>query len=186
MPAVALRRQRHAQAVKQQLPRGDGRQRQGGGLGVAQARGRVADDARIHRVQFAVGAWPLNGARVPDAVAHGKALRLRAHRLDGAHRVPTQHARATGQIGRRLRAGAHLGVHRVDGNGAHPHQQVARAGLRRGQVEVDEGVGPVDGAGGAVGNGFHGMSLSKQSVNGTTLEPRLLFDKAATGIIIFK
>jgi hypothetical protein len=143
----------HAQAVEQQFVRGDGGQRQRGGLRVVEAPGRERGDALVHRVQLGVGAGPDDGAGVVHAVAHLEVLHARADGLDRAHGVPAQHL-GLARFGRGVLAD--LGVHRVDRHGLHAHQQVARGGHGRGQFDVLQRLGVVDGKGLVVADGFHG------------------------------
>ncbi|KAI1697388.1 hypothetical protein Ddc_19770 [Ditylenchus destructor] len=94
----------HLQAVEQQFPGGDGGQRQRGGFGVAQRRGRLGGDAVVHALELRVAARAGDVARVPDPVADGEALHLGSDRAHGADRVPAQdHRRAAVGAGGRTR-----------------------------------------------------------------------------------
>jgi hypothetical protein len=50
---------------------------------------------------------------------------------------------------------ADLGVHRVDRDGLYPDEQIARAGLRYGQLDVQEASGVVDREARAIRDGAH-------------------------------
>jgi hypothetical protein len=106
-------------------------------------------------VQLAVGARPRDRAGVPDAVAGPETGDVGADALDDADGVPAQHL---GLAGRRRDIAAHLGVDRVDRDGLDAHEQVARAGLRGGHLEILEGARLVHGQVLAVSDGFHGRT----------------------------
>jgi len=106
------------QALEQQLPGGDGGQRQRGGLGEAQAPRFASDDALVHQMAFAVAARAGDGAGVEHLVADFEQADLAAHTDHHASHVPAQHLRLAG-LG--LGVAAYLGIHRVDRDGAHLH-----------------------------------------------------------------
>lgn len=57
------------EALEEHFPCGDGGEGEGGGLGVGEAGGFVADDALVDEVEFAVGAGAGDGAGVEDGVS---------------------------------------------------------------------------------------------------------------------
>ncbi len=143
------------QALEQQLPGGDGGQRQCGGLGEAQSPRFASDDALVHQMAFAVAAGAGDGAGVEHLVADLEQADFAAHPDDHTGDVPAQHLRLTA-LG--LSVAAYLGIHRVDRNGAHLHQQIARAGYRLGQFHVLQRAGIVDGEGFERGDRFHAVA----------------------------
>ena len=156
----------HTQAVKQQLPGGDGGQRQGSSLRIAQAARGMGGDAGIDQLPFAIAAGAVDGTGVVHAVAHGKAAGLGAQGLHRAHGIPAQHARlASGRRG----GAAHLGVDGIDRYGLHAHQQIVRAGVRLGQFNVLQGSGIGGGQAVGKGDGFHGFNKGLCGTKSDTL-----------------
>ncbi len=131
----------YLQALEQQLPGGDGGQRQRGGIAETQAFGHVADDAFIHCVQFAVAARAYQGAGVKHLVTGFEQRHFAADGLDHTGHVPAQHLGGAIFRGDVL---AHLGVHRVDRDCFDLHQQVAWAGDGLWQFDVLQGFWIVD------------------------------------------
>ncbi len=123
------------QALEQQFPGGDGRQRQRRRVGETEGLGHVADNALIHHVQFAVATGPGDGTGVEHLVPGLEQRDLAAYRLDHAGHVPAQHL---GNASFGLDVLADLGVHRVDRNGLDLHQQVPGTGDRLRQLDVLE------------------------------------------------
>src|SRR5690606_14840158 len=144
----------HAQAVEQGFPAGQGGQRQGGRVLVAQGPRRMRGDARIHGLQLGVGSGPVDLAGVVHAVAGLEPFDPAADRPHLADRVPAEDAVAAG-LG--LGRGADLHVHGVDRDGADFDQQVVFAVFRIRQLQVDQRarVGSGQGPGGA--DRFHGV-----------------------------
>ncbi|MNJ26494.1 hypothetical protein D3C77_209780 [compost metagenome] len=140
------------QALEQQFPGGDRRQRQGGGLSETQGPGHMANDALVDHMQLTVGSGPGDGACVINLVAWLKQADLAAHRLDHTGHIPTQHL---GDASFRLHVLADFGIHRVDGNGPHFYQQVPWPWLRGWQFDVLQGGRVGNGQGMVVGDGFH-------------------------------
>ena len=60
---------REAESIEQQLPRGDGCQRQCRGLGIRQRGRRIADDALVDALKFGVAPGWGDVSGVPDALA---------------------------------------------------------------------------------------------------------------------
>ena len=127
----------HLQALEEQLPRGNGRQRQGSGFGETEGFRHMADDSLIHHVQLAVTPGAGDGAGVEHLVACLEQCHFTANGLDHAGHVPTQHF---GRAGFRLDVLTDLGVHRVDRDGFDFHQQVSRTSDRLRQFDVLQGV----------------------------------------------
>ena len=113
----------------------------------------MADQALIDQMPFAVATRTLQGARVEDFVTDLEQADGAAHRAHHAGHVPAQHLGLT-----RLRGdiAANLGVHRVDGNGAHLHQQITGTGCRLAELNILQGQRIADRQAMGVGNGFHG------------------------------
>jgi hypothetical protein len=171
---------RHAEAVEQQFPGGDGGQRQGRGLRVVEAFRRARGDALVDHVQLGVGAGAGDRAGVVDAVANRETLHVSTDGFDRAYCVPAQYL-GLACFGRSV--ATHLGVDRVDRDRGHTHQEVARAGHGLGQGQVLQRGGVVDGAGGVVANGFHGdLSMN----DAATLFASDSFDKLPEIPISFK
>ena len=101
----------------------------------------MPDDALIHGVQFAVAAWTHQGAGVEHLVTGLEQRYVAADGLDHTGHVPAQYLGGAIFRGDVL---AHLGVYRVDRDGFDFHQQVTRAGDRRGQFDVLQGIWIVD------------------------------------------
>ena len=100
-------------------------------------------------MEFAVGARPVNGSRIPDRIAGFKKRHIGANAVHHAHRIEAQHfvrARCRGC------ASPELGVHRVDGHRLYAHQQVPATGHRDGLFERFQAVRCT---GLFVANGFH-------------------------------
>ena len=147
------------QAVEQQFPGCNGRERQGGGRSEIEAGRHVADDALVDQLKFAVAAGTVDGARVPDFISYLEQGDVGADGRDDASRIPAQHFRLA--FFRRAVL-AHLGVDGIDGNGLDGDEQVAPRGDGHGQLDVEQGVGIGDGQAVAVGDGFHVLPLLKQ------------------------
>ena len=143
---------RHAEAVEQQLPGGDRGQRQRCGFGVGKRLWRMADQTRVHALEFGIAAGPIQRAGIPDPIAGLEDADLAADRVDDADRVPAEDARcAMGGCG----VAPNFGVDRVHRHCPHRHPQILRAGLRHGGVKRDQRLGMVDGQGLAEADGFH-------------------------------
>ncbi|MNH16041.1 hypothetical protein D3C79_756680 [compost metagenome] len=143
------------QTLEQQLPGGDGGQRQCRRFGKAQGFRHVPDDPLIYYVQFTVAASAGDGACVVNLVARLEQADLAAHRLDHTGHIPAQHL---GGDTFRLHVLANLGVDRVHRDCPYLHQQVAWAWLGGWQFDVVQGCRVGDGQGVIIGNGFHGES----------------------------
>src|SRR5205823_5178267 len=79
-------------AVEKRFPRGDRRQRNGGGLREVERLRLAPDDAFIDEMELAVRARARDVAGVIDGVARLEERDLGTYRGDGAGRVPAEHA----------------------------------------------------------------------------------------------
>ena len=147
---------RHLQPVEQPFPGGERGQRQGGGFSEAEALRFVAGNTLVDEMQFGIGARPVQIAGVEHRIARPEQGDLRSHRLDDAGGVPAEDDRRLVRTGA---AHAHLGVHRIDRDCLHAHQQVARTRHRGGGVEIEERAFLGDGQRLDVADGFHGGLL---------------------------
>jgi hypothetical protein len=151
--SIVSGREAVAMTVKQQLPGGDGGQRQRRGLGEVQRRRLAADDALVDQLELRVAAGTGDVAGVVDLVAGREQGHLVADRLDHAGGVVAEHARRIFL----LRLGcAHLGIDRVDRDRFHPHQDVVAGRFGLGQFDVLQGLRVVDGQVAGKADGFHG------------------------------
>lgn len=146
------------QAVEQQFPRGDGRQRQCGGVGMTQRGGLARHQPLIDPMQRAVGAGAVERTGIPDRVAGLEQRHLGAHGPHDARGIPPQDT-GLARLGPGM--GTDLHVDRIDGHRAHFDEQVAFSGLRIGQVDVEQRFFAVDRQVLAVGDGFHDAVLSE-------------------------
>lgn len=126
---------RDAQTIEQCFPRGNGGQRQRRSLGEIERRRLVASDALINQMEFAVGAGAGNAARIKHRIAHLEQRHFRTDRDHRACRIPAQHARRIFDLVLRC---AHLGVHRVHGNGFHLDQQIVTGCFGLVDLDIDE------------------------------------------------
>ena len=118
--------------VEQRLPRGQGRQRQPGGLRIVH---RIRLGHEVHRrrghVFGVAAASPGPAHHATDRVAGPEVGDIRAQRLNHARYVPPRNERERVMQPRRYAlARARLPVHRVDARGAYPHQHLPGLGLR--------------------------------------------------------
>ena len=81
----------NAQAVEQQLPSGDGGQRQRRSISVIQTTGLVPDDTLVNYMQLAVAARAVDGAGVEHFVAGPEQRHFRAHLAHNPDSVPAKH-----------------------------------------------------------------------------------------------
>ena len=137
-----------AECVEQHLPRGDRGQRQPRRFGKVET-GRLApDDPFIDGMEFRIGAFARDIARIEDLIAGLKAGDRRAHLGHDACRVKAQDARRA--LG--LSGGAQLHVDRIDRDAFHRDQQITRS--HRGPVDFNH-IERVRRARRAIANGFH-------------------------------
>ncbi len=137
--ALALR---DRQPVEQHLPGGQGGERQGGGIGMAERGGLAPDDPLIDQLQLGVGALAVEHAGVEHRVAGAEEAAFRPGRLDDAGGVVAEHH---GLLRRRLEHRAALGVARVHRDGVDPDQQLAAGGRRGiGEHQVLQGARVAD------------------------------------------
>ena len=122
------------QPLEQRLPGGEAGERQRRGLGRIQRCRPGPDDRLLHQHPFGAAAGSADVTREPDPIARSERRHRRAHRLHHSCGIPAQQPRrrSAGLASRRQR-GPHLGVHRVDRQRLHPHQQVVRPGSGFGQ-----------------------------------------------------
>ncbi|MNN16300.1 hypothetical protein D3C81_1294340 [compost metagenome] len=112
-------------AFEQQLPRRQRRQRHAGRLRKIQGRRHAPRDALIDEVICGICARAVERTRVIHGLPRREQGHFAAHRMHDAGRIPAQ---CRDGIGYRHQPRAHLGIERIDTDGAHLHQHVARAG----------------------------------------------------------
>jgi hypothetical protein len=95
----------------------------------------VADDALVDDVVLAVRAGLGDAAGVIDFVSRFEQLRRGADFPNDAGNIPTEDAR---QLRIRVRPRAHLVIDRIDGDRFDFHQQLAAAGRRLRDLQVDQ------------------------------------------------
>ncbi len=145
------------QLLEEDLPRGDRRQRQGGGLGEVQRRRLVAGDPLVDELETGVRAGPRDRPGVVHLVADGE-VRDRVADLDHDPRgVEAEDLRLV----RGAEPAPDLGVDRVDRDGADLDQEVVARGRVDLDLGVDEGGRLVDASGSAAGDGGRGAGAHR-------------------------
>ena len=110
-----------------------------------------AIQAFIDRVQFAAAALTLEGAGIPDPVARLEQLDGRARLADDARRVHAENDRFATLW---ARATANPAIDRIDRHRADRDQEISGAEFRHWHVEVEQGLGVIEGMGLLESNGF--------------------------------